>query len=241
MNNPLPAARPRLAMVEDEGDFLESALDFLRLAGYAVWGAGSGEEFERRFASDPVDVVVLDVGLPGESGFEIAQRISAERAEVGIVIVSARSTVDDRLTGLGRGADSFLVKPVDFQELIAHIEAVWRRLGTARAVRAREEGGGAWALDRQNWVLSAPGGERMKLTSKEFALVRCLVAADGELVGKAAVAKALGGTSDEFDYHRIDVLLSRLRKKGQQATGAPLPIKTIQSYGYAFTAPCLLA
>lgn len=236
--------RPRLAMVEDEADFRESAVDYLRASGFPAWGVGSGEEFYKRLLTDPVDIVILDIGLPGESGFEIAEHLSNSQRTVGVIILSARSKVSDRLIGLGRGADCYLVKPVDFQELIANIEALWRRINTARAAESmapilEDASAQPWILDRERWLLTSPAGQEMKLTSKEFAFVRSLVAAGGELVSKAALAEVLSGNPMEYDYHRIDVMLSRLRKKGQQMTGMPLPVKTIQSYGYAFTAPCL--
>ncbi len=237
--------KPRVAMVEDESDFRESAIDYLGASGYAVWGVGSGEEFYKRLMSDTVDIVILDVGLPGESGFEIAQHVSATQPQVGIIILSARSKVSDRLIGLGRGADCYLVKPVDFQELIANIEAVWRRVSGAKLAPESESlplnlAAPSWLLDRERWLLVTPEGLELKLTSKEFAFVRCLVLAEGELVSKASLAEALSGNAMEYDYHRIDVMLSRLRKKGMQAIGEALPVKTIQSYGYAFTAPCRL-
>lgn len=237
--------KPRIAMVEDESDFRESAIDYLSASGYEVWGVGSGEEFYRRLLSDTVEILILDVGLPGESGFDIAQHVRATQPQVGIIILSARSKVSDRLIGLGRGADCYLVKPVDFQELIANVEAVWRRLGGSKPGGESEFPSGSlsapsWLLDRERWLLITPEGQELKLTSKEFAFVRCLVQAAGELVSKANLAEALSGNALEYDYHRIDVMLSRLRKKGMQIIGESLPVKTIQSYGYAFTAPCRL-
>lgn len=246
MNKSVANAKPRIAMVEDEGDFRESAMDYLKASGYEVWGVGSGEEFYKRLLTDAVDIVVLDVGLPGESGFEIAQHLSRSQRTMGIVILSARNQVADRLAGLGNGADCYLVKPIDLQELIANIEAIWRRLqGTQAAVSALESAeassvGVDWVLDQERWVLISPVNVQIELTSKEFAFIRSLVNAKGEMVGKAALASVLSGNVLEYDYHRMDVMLSRLRKKSLQLTGSPLPVKTVQSYGYAFTARCQL-
>lgn len=235
----LEAALPQLAMVEDEADFRECAIDYLHMSGYSAWGAACGEDFYRRLRVDPVDILILDVGLPGESGFEIACHLRSSRPDIGIIILSARDQVADRLQGLGNGADCYLVKPVDFQELIANIDAVWRRVRAYRAVpqdRVKEGAAEAWTLDQESWQLASPEGRLIGLTSKEFLLLRALFSAQGETVSKPAVVEALGGNPEAFDYHRIDVLLSRLRKKWRAATGSELPVRTVQSTGYAFTA-----
>ena len=93
----LEAALPQLAMVEDEADFRECAIDYLHMSGYSAWGAGCGEDFYRRLLVDPVDILILDVGLPGESGFEIASHLRSSRPDIGIIILSARDQVGDRL------------------------------------------------------------------------------------------------------------------------------------------------
>ena len=235
----LEAALPQLAMVEDEADFRECAIDYLHMSGYSAWGAGCGEDFYRRLLVDPVDILILDVGLPGESGFEIASHLRSSRPDIGIIILSARDQVGDRLQGLGNGADCYLVKPVDFQELIANIDAVWRRVRAFRHVPQDGVKGilaESWTLDQEGWQLASPEGRQVGLTSKEFLLLRALFAAHGETVSKPAVVEALGGNPEAFDYHRIDVLLSRLRKKWRAATGTELPVRTVQSAGYAFTA-----
>lgn len=247
MRKSVEGAKPKVAMVEDEWDFRESAIDYLRASGYEAWGVGSGEEFYKQLLTDSVDIVVLDIGLPGESGFEIAKHLSASQRGIGIVILSARNQVADRLTGLGNGADCYLVKPVDLQELIANIEAVWRRIqgtttvGTVAVEPAKPAAlSGEWALDQERWILISPENVPIELTSKEFAFIRCLLNEPGEMVGKAALASVLSSNAQDYDYHRMDVMLSRLRKKGQALIGGPLPIKTVQSYGYAFTARCQL-
>lgn len=228
--------RPRVAIVEDEEDLRDSIVDFLGAHGYPAWGVDSGEALYRRWLVEKVDVLVLDVGLPGESGFAVAQHASQLR-NVAVIILSGRDTVDDRLTGLRCGADRYLVKPVDLRELVANIDAAWRAL-SPRA------GGGtaatAWRLDKQKWSLFAPDGKSVSLTSKEYQFIRCLIDANGEPVSKAMLVPALGGNMASFDYHRIDLILARLRKKTTETIGATLPVKTLQSFGFVFTAQCEL-
>jgi CheY-like chemotaxis protein len=98
----------RIALVEDDQDLRQSTLEYLTLAGFSVWGAGSAEAFYRQFAADPVDVVVLDIGLPGEDGLGVAAMLKAN-PHVAIIILSARDGLDDRLLGLRAGADRYLV------------------------------------------------------------------------------------------------------------------------------------
>ena len=230
---------PRLAMVEDEQDFRECAIDYLHMSGYSAWGVGCGEDLYRRLLIDPADILILDVGLPGESGFEIASHLRTSRPDLGIIILSARDQVGDRLQGLGNGADCYLVKPIDFQELIANIDALWRRVRAFRQPSVEEaqvDQAASWKLNQENWRLQSPEGQQIVLTSKEFLLLKALIAAQGGTVSKLFVVEALGGNPEAFDYHRIDVLLSRLRKKWRDSAGTELPVRTVQSAGYAFTA-----
>lgn len=230
---------PRVAVVEDEPDLRASMVDFLRACRIPVWGAACGEAFFRLLPDSPVDVVVLDVELPGEDGFTIAERLHAEH-DVGIIIASARERVDDRLTGLESGADVYLVKPVDLRELMANIHSVFRRLHRNSNSLAAESA--PWLLDTQDWHWQAPGGGRLPLTPKEFLVVRALVEADGEVVSKAQIAAALGGDrgATGVDYHAMDVLIGRLRKKCQEVLACPLPIRTVTGIGFVLTAPARL-
>jgi two-component system, OmpR family, response regulator PhoP len=118
--------KPRVAVVEDDDDLRDNMLYFLNAYGYPVWGAESGEALFRRLVADEVDVLVLDVGLPGEDGFAIA-RCAAQSRTMAVIILSGRDSQNDRQTGLNSGADLYLVKPVDLRELMASIDAVWQK------------------------------------------------------------------------------------------------------------------
>lgn len=228
--------KPRVAIVEDEADLRDSIVDFLGAHDYPAWGVDSGEALYRRWLVDDVDVLVLDIGLPGESGFAVAQHAS-KLPNVAVIILSGRDSVDDRLTGLRCGADRYLVKPVDLRELVANIDAAWRALSPHAGAGTTAT---AWRLDAQKWMLTSPDGKSISLTSKEYQFIRCLIGANGEPVSKAMLAAALGGNMASFDYHRIDLILARLRKKATETTGAALPVKTLQSFGFVFTAQCEL-
>ena len=105
-------SKPSIAIVEDDSDQLHSIEEFLLDSGYSVWGACSAEAFYKGFTVQPVDVVLLDLGLPGEDGLSVASLLKS-RPEVGVIILSARDSLDDRLAGMRAGADRYLVKPVN--------------------------------------------------------------------------------------------------------------------------------
>ena len=235
----------RVAVVEDDADLLDTMLEYLKAQGYPAWGVGSAEEFYRRFAIDAVEVVVLDIGLPGEDGISAARHLH-ELPNLTVIIVSARDAMDDRLAGLKAGADRYLVKPVNLAELVANIEAVGRRpahpvssFATAR-IQEEEPEDGVWHLAKQDWRLIGPDGKSINLTSRELLLLKCLFEANGETVSKRAIADKIIGSRIFNSDERLDVMLARLRKKCLTILGQPLPIKTVHHVGYAFTAPAVI-
>jgi DNA-binding response OmpR family regulator len=237
----------RIALVEDDQDLRQSTEEFLTHAGYNVWGAGSAEAFYRRFAADPVDVVVLDIGLPGEDGLGVATLLKSN-PHIAIIILSARDGLDDRLAGLRAGADRYLVKPVSLAELAANIDAVANRLTMPSARPTMElprpvldHTTTAWKLNLQNWLLTAPSGETLQLTTREFALLHRLIKVQGQAVPKKELADEIFGKRIANATARLNVLITRLRKKADAQIGAPLPVKTAHQIGYAFTAPAYLS
>jgi len=235
----------RIAVVEDDIDLLDTMLEYLKTQGYPVWGARNAEDFYRRFAVDVVDVVVLDIGLPGEDGISVARHLR-DLPNLTIIIVSARDALDDRLAGLKAGADRYLVKPVDLTELVANIEAVGRRPSGSAFIsatgRVHEEKPitGSWRLTKYDCRLTAPGGKTLNLTGREFLLLKCLFEADGETVSRREIADKIIGSRIVNSDERMDVMLARLRKKCRAALGQSLPIKTLHQAGYAFTAPAVI-
>ena len=236
----------RIALVEDDQDLRQSTEEYLTHAGYTVWGAGSAEAFYRRFAADPVNVVVLDIGLPGEDGLGVAALLKANPT-VAIIILSARDGLDDRLAGLRCGADRYLVKPVNLAELAANIDAVGNRL-TLQATRpvlelprpVLDQASNQWRLNIQNWLLTAPSGQTLQLTAREFALLHHLIKVQGQAVPKKELADQIFGQRIVNAADRLNVLITRLRKKAESQLSDALPVKTAHQIGYAFTAPAHL-
>lgn len=236
-----------IAVVEDDQDLRQSIEEFLTHAGYRVWGVGSAEAFFRQFAADPPTVVLLDIGLPGEDGLSVASLLQANPA-LAVIILSARDALEDRIKGLNAGADRYLVKPVDLTELTANINAVTQRLALAasRPTMALPQAelpptsSQPWQLNQQSWRLSAPEGPGIVLTAKEFALLHQLIKVQGQVVTKKELAEEIFGTRVANGADRLNVLVTRLRKKSFDSLGETLPIKTAHQIGYAFTAPANL-
>lgn len=236
--------RIRIAIVEDDVDLRETTEALLDAAGYAVWSVASAEAFYRRLAAEPVDIVVLDIGLPGEDGLSVA-KVLQDNPAIAVIIVSARDAIDDRLAGLHAGADRYLVKPVNPVELRANIEAVTRRMpgGAPFSEPAHLTQAGLaprcpplWLLDGAGWVLTSPAGRCLALTAREYALLAFLVEARGEPVRKQVLAEQLFGARVANGGERLNVMVARLRRKAAEALQVELPVRTAHHVGYAFTA-----
>ena len=165
-----------VAVVEDEPDLCGSILRYLSLVGMTVKRAGSGTELDALLLDFTPDLLVLDVNLPGEDGFSIAARLRS-RSKVGIVMLTARGQLDDRVLGLTAGADAYLIKPVQFRELEAVIHSLARRLREAPLAESndvREEPAHSWSFDAANWSLITPAGHHVSLTNAEFRVLQTL-------------------------------------------------------------------
>ena len=167
--------------------------------------------------------------------------------QVAVIILSARDGLEDRLTGMRAGADRYLVKPVNMGELAANIDAVIKRLELplARASldlprQVSDKGGAVWKLDIQGWLLTSPSGQQLKLTAREFALLHRLIKVQGQAIPKKDLTDEIFGQRISNAADRLNVLITRLRKKAQDQLAEPLPIKTAHQIGYAFTAPAML-
>ena len=232
---------PRIVVVEDDPIQLLGLLDYLHLVGYPAWGADCSEVLYKGLLVNPVDVIILDIGLPGEDGLTIAKHLR-ELPNLAIIILSARATLDDRIAGLAIGADRYLVKPIDMTELVANIQAVTRSQNFSAApptelVIEELKSSTVWRLNRQHWILTSPGGAILQLTDREFRVLEILMTAQGQTVDRRRIANLVIGSRILNSSERLDVLLARLRKKAGTLLEAPLPIKTAYQVGYAFTAP----
>lgn len=230
----------RVIVVEDNRDLRESTVEYLKLAGHDVTGVGSCLEFYRAIAESSYAIAVVDVGLPDQCGFLLAEYMRKNTA-MGIIILTARDAVEDRVRGYDAGADLYLVKPVDCRELAAAITSLAMRLGDRPPAPARAVASDSWHLDRRTWHLVPPSGPAILLTAKEMQFVECLAAKAGKPVGRDTPLAALGYRDDEYANRALDSLVRRLRRKIEEHVRMPLPIKTVHAVGYCFSGSIVIS
>lgn len=225
----------RILMVDDDPGIRDVVSDFLAKHGYQVETAGDAREMEQALERGPIDLIVLDVMLPGEDGLAICRRLAVSEGPP-IIMLSAMGEDTDRIVGLELGADDYLSKPCNPRELLARVRAVLRRAeqrGQTNAVSAGCEFAG-WRLDLVRRELRSPQGVVVNLSSGEFSLLRAFVERPQRVLTRDQLLEfARGPDSDAFD-RAIDVQISRLRRKLDDGGGQDL-IRTVRNEGYMFT------
>jgi two-component system OmpR family response regulator len=224
-----------ILVVDDDTDLRGQIVDYLSEHGYQVHAAADARAMDQILSSAPIDLVVLDVMLPGEDGLSICRRLSAEGGPA-IIMVSALGEEIDRVLGLELGADDYLPKPCSPRELLARVRAVFRRLeevrgGAPKSGKAyRFQGFTVDALRRQ---LRAPSGATILLTSGEYALLSAFLDHPQRVLSRDQLLEfARGEEADVFD-RAVDVQISRLRRKLHTSSDGEI-IKTIRGAGYMF-------
>jgi two-component system OmpR family response regulator len=228
----------RILMVDDDPGIRDVVSDFLVRHGYVVETAADANSMEKVLALGPVDLIVLDVMLPGEDGLAICRRLAKPDGPA-IIMLSAMGEETDRIVGLELGADDYLPKPCNPRELLARIRAVLRR---RHEPRPGDDGIGAgcefagWRLDLVRRELRTPEGVVVNLSSGEFSLLRVFVERPQRVLTRDQLLDFARGPDTEAYDRAIDVQISRLRKKLEDGPGGQELIRTIRNEGYMFTA-----
>lgn len=222
----------RVAMVEDDADLRDEVGFNLRRQGFEVAACADGPALDRLLQGASIDVAVLDIGLPGESGLSIARRLRRDQPLCGIVMLTARAEVADRILGMEEGADAYLAKPVDYRELALVIRAVARRTAPAEA-----SAGNGLVLVEQAQVLILADGRRLDLTRSEALLLSRLARAPGQQATREQLVEALGERYRDYDPRRLEATLSRLRRKLAQAGYNGDVLRAVRQSGYLLTLP----
>jgi two-component system phosphate regulon response regulator OmpR len=233
------SAPQHIAVVDDEAQIRAAVGEYLELHGFRVSLADGGEILRKVLAgTPPVDLVVLDLNMPGEDGLTIA-RYLREHTEIGIVILTAAGQPLDRIVGLEIGADDYMAKPFDLRELLARIKSVLRRISASPAPRsakrtATEIRVGNLTLDTESHTLTDENGKDIPLTSMEYDLLRAFAKAPNRVLDREQLLDAAHRRdTDPFD-RSIDVRVARLRRKIEKDPSKPQLIKTIRGAGYKF-------
>ncbi len=218
----------KLLLVEDDQSLGFMLSEYLELKGFNVIWEKSSEDALNIVEKETLDLCILDVSLPGDDGFALAGTIKKRRPGLPFVFLTARSMKPDVLKGFKHGADDYITKPVDEEELVARLEAILRRTEGKRQVQ-QEVKLGALVFHPEKQELLA-GQERISLTRKETQLLNMFGAQPGELIPTDQILRELWGRNDFFNRRSMDVFISRLRKKLQADPG--LVIDNVHGKGF---------
>lgn len=224
-------------VVEDDAAMRHLITRLLRENGFRATGVRDGREMWETLRNTAIDLVLLDVMLPGPSGLDLLRMLRAERAALPVVMVTAKGAEADRVIGLELGADDYLPKPFGRRELLARIRAVLRRAGpsaggpggAARAHRLRFD---RWTVDLARRELVAPGGAVVDLSGAEYDLLLAFLEHPQRVLARDQILELSRGRLADPNDRSVDVLVSRLRRKLED--GGTAMIKTVRGAGYMF-------
>jgi two-component system response regulator RegX3 len=227
----MPGKTPIL-VVEDEAAIRSGLCDVLAYHGHAPDGVASGEEGLRLALDRPYALVLLDVMLPGTSGFDVCRALRAARPAQAILMLTARGSEADVLEGFRCGADDYLTKPFSVAELVARVEALLRRAGATRDDPS-PFAFGAWQVDPASRS-AARDGTRVELSGREVDLLALFARERGRIVSRRRLLTELWGLrhADGIETRTVDVHIAKLRKK--LGAGEREPIETVRGEGYRF-------
>src|SRR6201994_4705941 len=238
----MATASPNILVVEDDRETRTLIAKYLRTNACNVTTAGDGREMVRAMADHRVDLLILDVMLPGEDGLSLCRKVRAT-SQTPIIMLTARGEDVDRILGLEMGADDYLPKPFNPRELLARINAVLRRQAapfSPGGAASATEGASAlnflgWRIDFRLRELRNPEGARVAMTSAEFDLLRTFCERPGRVLSRDSLLDLTQGRSSGSFERSIDVLVSRIRRKIEADPQDATMIKTVRSGGYMFT------
>ena len=219
----------RVLVVDDEPGLVDNRTAGFRIPGWDAESAPTGEVAVAKCRISEPDVVVLDIGLPDIDGFEVLARLRALNPEVGVIFLTARDGVDDRVAGIRQGGDDYLTKPFSLEEVIVRAEALVRRRGLTAAAQGDHLAVDDLVINTSTFEVER-AGVPIKLTATEFALARHLAENARRVCSKQELLSAVWGEDFAGGEHVVELYISYLRKK-IDADGLPL-IRTVRGIGY---------
>jgi two-component system, OmpR family, response regulator len=223
-----------LLVVDDDAEIAHILSRYFGSHGFRVSTAGDGIQMRHVLDSEPVDIVMLDIGLPGEDGFSLTRNLRGYWHGP-VIIVTGRGDSVDRIVGLELGADDYVTKPFDLRELLARVRSVLRRVSSPAKTDTGRLSFDGYVLDPQSHSLSGPQGEPIPLTSGEFALLRVFVEHFNQVLTRDQLMTHIHGRdAGPFD-RSIDVQIGRLRRKIEPDPAHPQRIRSIRGSGYLFS------
>ena len=231
--------RPHLLLVDDEATIREPLGAYLQRSGFRVSEAPNAAEARKLLAGHAIELVILDIMMPGEDGLSLCRSIR-EQGEMRVILLTARSEETDRIVGLEMGADDYVLKPFSPRELVARIKTILRRAGgsgqregNADAAVYRFEG---WTLRADDWTLTGSDGVAIPLSTADFRLLQAFVTHPRQVLSRDQLLDLTQGREAHAFDRSIDNQISRLRRKLEDDARAPRLIKTVWGGGYMFGA-----
>lgn len=228
---------PHILLVEDDREIRTLVSRFLRANDMRVSTTADGREMDRALRDNRIDLVVLDIMLPGEDGLSICRRLRAS-SRLPVIMLTAKGEDIDRIIGLEIGADDYLTKPFNPRELLARIRAVLRR-GIIDTVEGARTGSiltfDGWRVDPNVRQIYDPNGARVALTGAEFDLLLVFCERPRRVLSRDQLIDLTQGRTAAPFERSVDVLVSRLRQKMEKEPKEPMLIQTIRSGGYMFS------
>ena len=222
----------KVLVLEDEASIRSFIVINLQRAGYEVVEAECGEEALQKLQENPdTKLCLLDIMLPDIDGFEVCRRIRMSNAQVGIIMLTARTQEMDKVTGLMTGADDYVTKPFSPAELTARIDALYRRIGDAAEADPEVIVHEPFTLNLRNRTLEK-SGRRIKLTQVEFAILQLFMQNPGRALSREDILTSVWGRDYDGELKILDVNIRRLRIKIEDNTANPTYITTVWGYGY---------
>ncbi len=222
---------------DDEADIREMLAEYLGRRGFTVTTAGGASELRAALAERPVELILLDIAMPGEDGLSVLRGLRAAETKVPVIMLTAAGETVDRILGLEMGADDYLGKPVDLRELEARIKAVLRRAvapDPALDASRKRWRFGKCLLDIEAAKLFAEDGSEVPLTAMEFALLKLFAENRGRVLNRDQILENAHDRSwDPFD-RSIDIRISRIRRKIEVNPEKPVVIRTVRGIGYVY-------
>ncbi|MCR5690695.1 MAG: response regulator transcription factor [Eubacterium sp.] len=219
----------RILIVEDEKRMADAERELLRQENYEVDTFYNGQEGLDAYLSGIYDAAILDVMLPGINGFDIVSQGRQAGIKTPTLLLTAKTSLDDKVTGLDSGADDYLTKPFQVEELLARVRALCRRnVNTADGSLSA----GDLVLDTQTSTLSCTTtGQEVRLSEKEFHILEYFIANQGQIVSREQLALKIWGYENDAEYNNVEVYISFTRKK-LKFIGAKSQIKAVRGMGY---------
>ena len=232
--------QPHILVVDDDPAVCRMLARYFSDEGFRVTTVENGIAMHECIEREKIDLVLLDLVLPGEDGIQLAKAIRA-RSDVAIIMLTGRSEMVDRVVGLEVGADDYISKPFHLREVHARVKSVLRRLRPAKQTGEPAAGPDetigfdGWRLDVGRRQLTSPAGADVPLTTGEFDLLLAFTRRPGRVLNRDTLMEVTRGRDWEVFDRSIDAQVSRLRKKIERDSGAPILIKSVRGVGYVFT------